>query len=240
MRRRTKPRVVWIPQDPTHTAALDSGSTTQTFILDVVGDVGAQVAGEIPLVIDTPADGLFSTSDITLSDMFNSGYRLRRIVGKIWATVQQVAENTPRVIVVTAGIIVRRVDPADGTISLAAASAGAPSIINPGQIENTPDPWIWRRSWLLANNLAASGGSIFSTLQLPESNLEMGSVADGPHVDQRTARVVGPEERLFLDVGANVISPNGGLLSTLVRIDCDLRTLVSLRTNVGNRRNASR
>jgi len=239
MRRRTKPRVVWIPQDPSHSSAVDSGSTSQIFLLDVVGDIGSQIAGEIPLVIDAPQDPLTGV-DISLSDMFNSGYRLRRIVGKIWVTVQQIAEDTPRTIIVTAGIIVRRVDQADASLSLAASSAGAPAIINPGQIENTPDPWIWRRSWMLNNNLSTATGGSIGNNQLPESNQELGSAVDGPHVDQRTARVVGPEERLFLDVGANVVSANGGLLTTLVRVDVDLRTLVSLRTNVGNRRNASR
>jgi len=242
MRRRTKPRVVWIPQDPTHSAALDSGSTNQTFILNVVGDVGSQVAGEIPLVIDNPADPLTS-ADVTLSDMFNSGYRLRRIVGKIWVFVQQIAEDTPRNIVVTAGIIVRRVDQADASLSLAASSAGAPAIINPGQIENTPDPWIWRRSWFLTNNLSTAASGSLGLSELPESNLEMGSVADGPHVDQKTARIVGPEERLFLDVSVRSnltgeASQDELAVSTLVI--CDLRILASMRASSGNRRNASR
>jgi len=80
---------------------------------------------------------------------------------------------------------------------------------------------------------------------LPEDNYSelAGGNFDGPHVDQKTARIVGPEERLYLDVTATVLSQVSSTTNevpfTLACIT-DLRILGTLRTNAGNRRNASR
>lgn len=63
---------------------------------------------------------------------------------------------------------------------------------------------------------------------------------EGPHVDAKTARIVGPDQRLFLVV-TNTIqggSAAGGVSSC--EVITDLRVLASMRSSQGNRRNASR
>lgn len=90
---------------------------------------------------------------------------------------------------------------------------------------------------MLFNNLSTTGSP---TTVGPESNMEMGSVADGPHVDQKTARIVSSEERLFLTVSATVLTGSGGELVTSAFVNTDLRVLASMRTSSGNRGNASR
>lgn len=237
MRRRTRPKVVWLPT--TNANSVDPTSNYQfaaaTFDEDVAGG-GALI--ELPLVIDNQ-DPL--TPGKSLADIEDSGYRLRRIVGKVWCFIAQtrLGGSTPSLEVVTAGFIVRRVDPQTGA-SLAVLADPTFDQIDPSLIENIGDPWIWRRSWIMANNTGITGrpspGQNFAD-QYP------GGIAEGPHVDQKTARRVGPEERLFLDVSVTVILPTSAgppnPQSSLVVIT-DLRVLGSMITSAGNRRNASR
>lgn len=235
MRRRTKPRVVWLPN--TNANSLPGNRSTWQ-IFDVQPGAltfGSSAVGEIPIVIDaTSVDPLDAVS--SLSDIENSGYRLRRVVGKIFCFADQDADRSLKV-GVTAGLIIRRADPTTG-LSYALSSAD-PTLLSPDDISNSGDPWIWKRNWILFNNLGQSGQT-FSAGAGPTSNLEYGSVADGPHVDAKTARIVSSEERLFLDVSVTILDDTPSNAEGLVQIITDLRVLASMRTSSGNRRNASR
>lgn len=238
MRRKTRPRVVWLPPTNANSVSADNRSGIQTFIVDVDSSLSPfRTTGEIPLVIDAESDPLAATT--SLSDVENSGYRLRRIVGKIFAFQRQVggqADPTPQQMLVTAGLIVRRINPETGA-SLASSVGTSGVIVDTQDIENYGDPWIWRRTWMLFDN-TSSDPSIFG--DGPTSNVEYGSVADGAHVDAKTARIVGPEERLFLDVTVQLVELGNGTLASSTFITADLRCLASMRTSSGNRRNASR
>lgn len=236
--RRKSPRVVWLP--PTNANSIDSATTNdsgvQTFILDAPETTGAIVVGEIPLTIDSQDSPLDPAN--SLADVNNTGYRLRRVVGKFWVECAQSANLAARWYV-CAGIIVRRSDPQTG-VSYALGQGIAP-LLSPSQIENYGDPWVWRRSWLITNNLNPNIGVTVS--EGTEDNYTHGpAVADGPHIDQKTARIVSAEERLFLDVSAMCVSPGVDVpLSTMpIRVRTDIRLLASMRTSSGNRRNASR
>jgi len=230
MSRRNKPRVVWLPPTNANSLGADERNGYQAFTVDVTGLIGEFAVAEIPLTIDAQSDPL--DPNTSLADVESAGYRLRRIVGKIFCIqLQQAITNGPSVLV-TAGIIVRRVDPESGTSLASLDTTGDTQ--GPGRLTNYSDPWVWRRSWILGNNLATD-----SVQELPESNMEYGSVADGPHVDQKTARVVSAEERLFLNVSSTLLQ-NGGELTTSTFVTTDLRILASMRTQSGNRRNASR
>lgn len=247
---RRKPRVVWLP--PTNANSIGPGFTSgyQEFVVDVTGTTGDFSVGEIPLVIDGQGDELDAAGVNTLSDLENSGYRLRRIVGKIFCQQRQklgpgvVAGDAPFQVVCTAGIIVRRIDQTTGA-SLAATVANGQEMTSPGELRNYSDPWIWRRSWILNDESmrqTTTGLPVGPTSNFgPEG--PCGGNADGPHVDQKTARVISNEERLFLGVSCTIIQPanqpqNGIDASTFVLTD--LRVLASMRTSSGNRRNASR
>jgi len=239
MRRRTKPRVVWLPQTNANSFG-DATTVYQGFVMPVGGASGAKNVSEFPMVLDNQSSSVFDATS-TLADIESSGYRLRRIVGKIWVQYSQTPQviNVPPVqVIVTAGFMVRASNPNTGTST---AKATDIQLVHPGNIDNTGDPWIWRRSWLLGNRLTQ--GTSVGAAVFPGSNFgpDGGSVADGPHVDQKTARIVGPEERLFLNVGSTVFveSPDLEAVGNLT-ILTDIRCLGSLRTNAGNRRNASR
>lgn len=239
--RRRRPRVVWLPNNRFNRVnvagqSVDAqDSSLFRFALDVPND-GTIVTGVIGVVADQPQTLALVGGLISLSDIESSGYRLRRIVGKIFAGANQEAGSaaTPTWtdVYVTAGFIILRVDQQGVALS------------NPGNysaniLASVGDPWIWRRTWYLGNNaarLAQNDNSPF----LPESNTSAGSALDGPHVDQKTARLVGPEERLFLVVSAQALITGQETLINEVFISGDLRVLASMRTTSGNRRNASR
>jgi len=238
--RRRKPRVVWLP--PTNANSLGANATSgyQIFVVDVTGTTGDFAVGEIPLTIDAEGQDPLAAGTVSLSDLNNSGYRLRRIVGKIFAFQRQQAEpGSPTDVAVTAGIIVRRVDPVTG-VSLALQTNAEE--VSPGEIRNYPDPWIWRRTWILSDPSSRDPVDNLPGQQTANFGPEgpCGGNADGPHVDQKTARIIGPEERLFLNVSSTILSGGGGQLLASTLVITDLRLLASMTVSSGNRRNASR
>lgn len=236
MRRRSRPRVVWLP--PTNANSIDNVSAVsgvQAFRVDVTPFPGV-ATGEIPVVIDGDLQDPLGAS--SLSDVENSGYRLRRVVGKIWVRMDQSDESSIEFCIVTAALIVRRIETDTGA-SLAQLTLQE-ELIEVTNVRNYGDPWIWRRSWLIGNN--SSPGLTPLTPTFPMTN-EFMSALEGPHVDQKTARIIGPEERLFLDVTVRSNSPgdpNPEQIPASVLVISDLRVLASMRPSTGNRRNASR
>lgn len=238
MRRRKAPRVVWLPGTNINSLGAFNRSTVQRVIINTAGAIGESTTGEIPLVIDADNDPLESATQ-SLSDVENSGYRLRRIVGKIWVAMGQVNINEPpKRLIVCAGLIIRRVSENGQSLASQFADDALTSTLD---IEQQGDPWIWRRAWILTNNLAPS--SPFGGDQASNNwTFYAGGNSDGPHVDQKTARLVSNEERLFLDVTCMVLEQGSDVEQAIATVEvlADLRVLASMRVSQGNRRNASR
>lgn len=232
MRRKTKPRVVWLPRDPGETLIYSDGSGLSSNIIQSVVAVAGPtpfipISGAIPVTIDSPASPAGST---TLSDIENSGYRLRRIVGKCFVSYAQDTNDAPSLVLATGTFIVLRVD------DLGLPLASNLNDYNPHNNVNDDNPWIWQRHWILQN----ANSSVATLEDYPFTNAEYGSVSDGPHIDQKTARIIGPDERLFflptaLNLTSGMAQAENSLIFTLV-----IRVLASMRTSSGNRRNASR
>jgi len=249
-RRRRRPLVQWLP------VFGDGGNETNEQAIGIRTEI--QLSGN-PAETRVDAVGLtFDYTDSaetaqaagddnrTLRDLVSgSAYRLRRIVGKIFAAWYNNSgdslANRPDAIDYACGFIVVKTD-----------DNGNPYTdfeeVHPLSQDSADDPWIWRRRWFFGtlkqgdtpggNPDKAWGGSF------PSSTALYGSVADGPHIDQKTARVIGRQERLFFvqaarsfaTFGAGTFSQPGGLITYL-----DYRLLGSLMsTTTGNRRNASR
>lgn len=243
MARRTKrrPRVVWLPPDINNRVATSNPiiapfqSGLGTFLIDANGGTGTITGGLVAVVKDEPALGVLA--ETTLADSQSSGYRLRRLVGKVFVGIQQIAaadDNLVDAATITAGFIILRVD-----------DAGAPlqspiDLYMPNRFDSWSDPWIWRRSWKLSvtANAILPGSSQNGTLW-PENNANYGSAVDGPHVDQKTARVISQEERLFFVMSA--VAEGGNVAATTaISAVLDIRVLATMRTNSGNRNNSSR
>lgn len=183
-------------------------------------------------------------SNSTLRDLVSGNeYRLRRIVGKYFATWLRNPEgteaNSPPLIDVAAGFIVCRTD-----------DDGVPTTdfeqVNPLVQDSAEDPWIWRRRWFLRTIVPPGTTNEFQAgATFPGSTAGYGSVADGPHIDQKTARRIARQERLFFVQAARVYDIGGSVTEfTLPGSVCtylDYRILGSLISgSKGNRRNASR
>lgn len=233
--RSRKPAVAWLPH-VTHNEQLPiQGWWASTFTIDK--DPTVMRTQIFALVPDYPAEAVRLAGALpTLADFEASAYRLRRLVGKVNVYIEQKVsdpqETRPFEILVGGGFIVLKCEEDTGAPLVTTANHYSP-LAN----DSTGDPWIWRRTWLLTNSFAIPGGQ---STDLPRSNAEYGSIADGPHLDQRTARRVAREERLFFVLSA--ISTFGGAATNdgTGRFILDYRVLASPIKVMGNRRNASR
>jgi len=188
----------------------------------------------IPVVGDHSNAGNFivgtSTDSKTLGDLFGNGYRLRRICGHIWPHLNQVAAGGLNYIV-TIGFQVMSV-----------GEAGLPANSEEAVLDSyaTQDnPWIWRRSWLLTNYLNPDVGAGEQTMGLSGPAQGGMSIREGSFIDQKTARTVGVDQRLFMCIQATCLgaASQGGILT----VHWNYRTLGSLLTTApGNRRNSTR
>lgn len=240
-RTRRRPRVVWLPPDINNRLAGSNPIIAPfqpglgLFIIDADGGTGVVTGGLSAVVKDEPALGVLA--ETTLADTQSSGYRLRRIVGKVFVGIQQLEaadSNLLDAAVITAGFIILRVD--DNGVPLQSPI----DLYMPSRFDSWGDPWIWRRTWKLSvsANAILPGSSQDGNIW-PENNANYGSAVDGPHVDQKTARNVSQEERLFFVMSAVAEGGVGGF-TTAIRAVTDIRVLASMRTNSGNRNNSSR
>lgn len=249
MRRKRRARVVWLPPDPYK--RVGQGETTITssdqcaigeYTILPPGGQGNYGGAVIPLIGDRPGTenliiggtgtGLGGSNPATFSDLYNSGYRLRRICGHIFTACDQEDFQDPTVnnnFLVTAALQVME---ADRGAALDAAE-GAPDIY-----QTVDNPWIWRRTWMLTNyvNALAATKQTWGVV----SNVQgAASLREGSFMDQKTIRKVGPDHRLFLCLQVTNIDGEANGLAR-IRFWWNLRVLGSLMTNLGNRGNSSR
>lgn len=163
-----------------------------------------------PVVLDRPADEVSITDeDVRMADQIGSDYILRRVVGKVWVEAQQleaqVGETVPHDTYCTAGLFVARADHDNPNVPIGAGGAGASELIerftsySPLSTGAIKEPWIWRRTWKLSNvvNATTAGDQQAQGLN-PRSNTGYGSVLDGPHIDAKTVRRIGQDDRLWM------------------------------------------
>lgn len=262
--RRRKPRVVWLPM-----LGNAQGTELETWDTAWGTPINVPVAGDGSIrydIAEVTFDAPLSASEAASGDragrlhdiVSGNAYRLRRLVGKIhigFNPGRQTEEFYTYMPAcdVAAGFMVLRTDP-----------DGAPTAdldeVNPLTRDSAEDPWIWRRRWLFGtggtslnnqsdqytafNNTPNPVQGDFALTNFPATTAGYGSVADGPHIDQKTGRVIGEQESLFFFIATRRYAwvPSSGLVMPdgLITGHLDLRLLASLRTSQGNRRNASR
>lgn len=236
--RRRRTGVSWLPHIGQGAASLQQWLTGTISAPAAVGTAGI-VTTIHALIPDFPAEAVATAQPQTLADYTQSGYRLRRIVGKFFAARdQQVPTGQPPQIpplwtLLGVGFIILRVD--SGTGSPLAASAGNYS---PLLLGNERDPWIWRRTWMLSNRFADPTAAS-AELEFPSCTPDYGSIQDGPHIDAKSVRRVGPEERLFMVVSTAHPGDVATDVDGYIRYTLDYRVLGN-PIKMTNRRNASR
>lgn len=249
-RRRRRPAVTWLPtifaNIGDQSVDVQDLPAQRYFSMPVAPVVGQGYTGIAftPITFDAPAEADAEAST-TLADFTQSGYRLRRIVGKVDVTVgsaQDIQARTlarqPAALLVGAGFIVLRTD-SDGV-----ATSNELNLLTWGSIR---DPWIWRRTWALSTGVPVDGiaGAAENERGLdffPKTSLDQASSLDSAHFDTKIARLIGQEERLFFVVAAfGLPFPQRQTYVDTVRVNglLEYRLLASPR-KMTNRRNASR
>jgi len=252
-RRRRRPAVAWLPNFG-HVEGLECEDNPSSVIDGelVVPAAGATAGCPVIAVHGLTADFSAEATEIAatpvLSDYTQGGYRLRRIVGKLFAARELLQSGSdwgsqPGLILLSAGFMVLRADPTTG------APIGNLTLkdYDPAGLRNIRDPWIWRRTWLLGFgqvrpdiNLSVSNYDNIGRAY-PQGTIGYGSVQDGPHIDAKTARKIGPEERTFFVISGRASTYTIGVTpsDTGVRYTLDWRMLAT-PIRMTNRGNASR
>lgn len=195
----------------------------------------------------------------TLNDLMGSGWQLRRIVGSVFChrvptgvNAGDITANQVPALLVTAGWMVRKVGQDGGVVDTAT---------NTQERRDITDPWIWRRSWILGQGSrpvinrstaqltegpsglgVGTDDLLASYAHYPTTNAGYGSLREGTAVDQKCNRIIGPEDRLFFHMAAQLAPPSQPpaiINGTSVAFTWDVRYLGNLR-RFTNRRNASR
>lgn len=193
-----------------------------------------------------------------LGNLIANEYFLRRIVGNIFVgfDAQRESDGDPsqaQAVQVGAGLFIARAasETTDGTGSTPVESATETERWNnygPFALGTIREPWIWRRQWILGNpahrarfeavaaaasaNLATASNQVGGGYMFPSTNVEYSMGADA-HIDQKTLRRVGNDNRLWLAISAHNLALAEAVQSfgAIVRLwtFADLRMLGQLR-----------
>jgi len=210
----------------------------------IQGNLAVPLTGEIvttvgPVTADAPEESIdeVTTSAGALAGIVGSEWALRRIVGKFVAGLQP--DEGGEFVKVCLGFFVARADSEASVQPIGTQSPNFDSTDSAGFHQYSPlsqqtqrEPWIWRRTWVLANAYqeGGAGGTQLAPIH-PTSTQFFGSVADGPHVDAKTRRRIGQDDRLFYAISAAIwpyqTSEDQGELQ--LAYDLDVRLFGALR-----------
>jgi len=242
VRKRRKTKYTWLPtigQDAGAEAGVpdDAGFSFASAVTEKGEDLVLSV-----LLVDEPFEGNDEAS-VSLADQIGSEYYIRRIVGKFHASYSQLGQNVGNQIIpdsclVTAGFFIARADTSNLNEPIGAPTTPLENY-SPRARQNIREPWIWRRTWMLGNNLADGltippTGLVRGNCFFPATTAGYGSVLDGPHIDAKTSRRVRKEERLFFACSVFGGVTSGSVPDTPGLLQChlDYRVLGALRKSV--------
>lgn len=235
--RKTRRKFTWFPViggDTEDGDGIELSTATRTVPVTESGSVQTDV---IPLIPDEPSE--VPAQGDHLVDYIGTSWFIKRLVGKLHLAYGQhggaaaIPGNflIPPAVIVTAGFFVARVDASETSVPIG-DNNNLNSDYSPLALATQREPWIWRRSWCLGNNIATVTGGIAPPLGMfyPATNASR-SVLDGPHIDAKTARRSQNDERLWFAISTWMIPTQGvqventgTLLYTL-----DLRVLGGIR-----------
>lgn len=223
MRRRRTNRATWFPSLPWNSGGegglIGHDASFDAYILGALPN-GAPNCIAIPWLPDItfdPSDNSIAEGS-TLRD-FVEGQTciIERVVGKIqWQTRQEVADTNDTAVCCSAIAIL--------PVNNDAGNQGSPELPStewdPLAAANMHKPYLWRRTWVLANN-ATTRAPFYSA---PASNAFFASRDDGPHVDTKgTKRAIRRGERLWVLHSVRQLSDGENEFGTFHEVVSDLR-----------------
>lgn len=237
MRRRKRgSRGTWLPVLPTTLAQAEGPDQFATWYESpysaAVQDSPAShvfPAQAVPVVPDfTFQDSDLTAGVTTLRDMVEGqDYVLKRTVGKVWASSQQVADaegpNGPFIFCIAMAVLPVQDDQQD-------VPALPNDDFNPLLSQNSQQPWLWRRTWILQNTIGASAQQGNWPAVGAQSTWQYGSIADGGHLDTKVARRLTKDQRLFIIAAAsNMFNESSATFPQDFRWGYDLRFFGAMR-----------
>lgn len=201
------------------------------------GTTGAETNFRI-ITYDQPAE-----LSPLLNDALGQEYALRRIVGKLHIWWQGTINGSTSLDLYTAqigaGFFVARAQSSEGNEDLPeGVNSGSTTSSSDGQTfeQYSPlsagairEPWIWRRTWVLGNPPSSDGNLTQTRGILPTTNIDYGSVLDGPHIDAKTRRRIRQDERLFFVMTGRMLDGGGGSVSLDFNYTLDVRLFGAMR-----------
>lgn len=194
MRRRHRNRATWFPvlgfenalgvqvTLDTRSSAVSPDGTTNVIVVPLIPDI------DVPVEQAQINAGRVETS---LRD-FVEGQSciIERIVGTVQHVIEpsSLKETSEVVACCTAFAVIPCVDDGTGNPALSTTE------LDPWNPDNSSNPWIWRRSWILGDEFEPGQNGT----NLPTSNV-FGSGLDGPHIDTKgSKRRIMREQRIFM------------------------------------------
>lgn len=224
-RRRRKSKGIWFPLITTEERAGFGGNDCygvgQSSVITFTGQSPITTA-IFPLVPDNagfvqPTNSLSELSD----DITQYGWMCKRILGHWFVGVEQSENDTWKNLQIDAGVLVADADPQAqnapaGGNPTAVASADALQFAttldySPGAVATIARPWMFRRTWFLANRTAGTAVASVESMNfdLPANNTFLGTQKEGTWVDIKSRRHVKPRERLFAAISVQPIWTDG-------------------------------
>jgi len=228
MRRKRRNRATWFPILGFNNNAPNTPQITVDLRTTSVSSDGTENALFIPIIpdIDIPAEQAQEVGGIvrtTLRDYVEGQTCIiERIVGNIIHELVPsfLKATVERIIVCSAIAVFPTLDDGSGNPALSAPE------LDPLFADNSANPWLWRRVWVLGDEKGTSSGlNPTAGSGLPTNNL-YGSVAEGSKIDTKgTRRAIRREERLFLVHSFMNTSPNTEGESRVINSFADLRVI---------------
>lgn len=180
-----------------------------------------------PVTTDAPQyQGDDVTFNTVMGDVIGNEYFLDRIVGKIFISSfypkdsLNVYRTAP--ILVGAGFFVARADEQDHNTPIGTSTAiEERDQYSPLEADTIREPWIWRRTWILgareSDQVTPWGATVVDNASaryaagFPQTTTAYGSVLDGSHIDAKTKRRVGHDDRLFFAVSTSFVVGMGDI-----------------------------
>lgn len=229
MRKRGRRKVNWFP-----TLGTESGFASDIAGFDFnIPTSAVPPLGIFPITYDEPQSEVLGSSDTPLVDIVGSEYIIKRLVGKIFLGLETSNASLGSAYLIGCGFFVARAeDPPNqaGPIGYA-TEAATQRLDNYGPLRKRTirEPWIWRRTWILGTGPRLAGTGVFALDTYPPTNTQYSGLGDGPHIDAKSARRVGNDDRLWFAVEA-IPYPGGSTdqIGTTIQGYLDLRVLGSL------------
>lgn len=221
MRKRRRKRGTWFPNVGTAGLENDPDDDDSGRWFQLICNNGVSTTVVSDLTFDKPFEDELDSDNQTgrsLSDIIGSEYILRRIVGKVFCHRDQFSSAAETLaVLVTCGFFVARSEDTSTETAGDPKPIGANTLTelrenySPAAVSTVREPWIWRRRWILGNQRLTANQTIVvssGVAAFPPTNAGYGSVMDGPHLDAKTIRRVGQDDRLWFVVSARQLSAN--------------------------------